>query len=167
MHGDICDTNIMVKTLNQGGFNDGSFLVVDYDSCGEMEQVRYPLNLNTTSVKDFCLYPNPSLFIHYVAKCLIGRDIKAIRCNLVCYLLRARMIMTSEPGCLRKWPYVLCPLTMKCKMQNYSTPSFISPPPPTKLLEWPFLSTSPNVLQNLSLKSVVNTLKGCSTSAAH
>ena len=113
MHGDIRDTNIMVKTLNKGGFNDGSFLVVDYDSCGEMEQVRYPLNLNTTSVKDSRLYPKPSLFIHDVAKCLIGRDIKAIRCNLVCYLLRARMIMTSEPGRLRIWPFVLCPLSMK------------------------------------------------------
>lgn len=48
VHGDIRDTNIMVKRV---GFNDGSFLVVDYDSCGKIEQVRYPLNLNTTSVK--------------------------------------------------------------------------------------------------------------------
>ena len=39
VHGDICDTNIMVKTLNRGGFNDWSFLVVDYDSCGAMKQV--------------------------------------------------------------------------------------------------------------------------------
>ena len=46
----IRDTNIMVKTLSQSGFNDWSFRVVDYDSCGEMKQVRYPLNLNTTSV---------------------------------------------------------------------------------------------------------------------
>jgi RIO-like serine/threonine protein kinase len=30
VHGDIRDTNIMVKTLKGGGFNDGSFLVVDY-----------------------------------------------------------------------------------------------------------------------------------------
>jgi len=63
VHGDIRDTNIMVKTLNQGGFNDGSFLVVDYDSCGEMEQVRYPLNLNTTSVKDFSLV-SKAIFVH-------------------------------------------------------------------------------------------------------
>jgi hypothetical protein len=48
VHGDIRDTNIMVK---QGGFNDGSFLVVDYDSCGLTKQVRYPLNLNTQSVQ--------------------------------------------------------------------------------------------------------------------
>ena len=51
VHGDIRDTNIMVKTPNRGGFNDGSFLVVDYDSCGKMNQVRYPLNLNTTTVQ--------------------------------------------------------------------------------------------------------------------
>ena len=51
VHGDIRDTNIMVKTLKRGGFNDGSFLVVDYDSCGKTKQVRYPLNLNTTSVQ--------------------------------------------------------------------------------------------------------------------
>ncbi|KAF8157793.1 hypothetical protein B0H34DRAFT_844095 [Crassisporium funariophilum] len=48
VHGDIRDTNLMVK---RGGFNDGSFLVVDYDSGGKIKQVRYPLNLNTTSVK--------------------------------------------------------------------------------------------------------------------
>ena len=53
VHGDIRDTNIMVKnTLIQDGFNDGlSFLVVDFDSCGKMKQVRYPLNLNTTTVQ--------------------------------------------------------------------------------------------------------------------
>jgi len=51
VHGDIRDTNIMVKTLDQGGLSDGSFLVVDYDSCGKIKQVRYPLNLNTTSVR--------------------------------------------------------------------------------------------------------------------
>ena len=53
VHGDIRDTNIMVKKiLIQDGFNDGlSFLVVDFDSCGEMKQVRYPLNLNTTTVQ--------------------------------------------------------------------------------------------------------------------
>jgi RIO-like serine/threonine protein kinase len=51
VHGDIRDTNVMVKTLKQGGFNDPPFLVVDYDSCGKIKQVRYPLNLNTTSVQ--------------------------------------------------------------------------------------------------------------------
>ena len=51
VHGDIRDTNIMVKTLNRGGLNDVSFLVVDYDSCGGVGLVRYPLNLNTTSVQ--------------------------------------------------------------------------------------------------------------------
>jgi len=51
VHGDIRDTNIMVKTLKQGGLNDGSFLVVDYDLCGKIGQVRYPFNLNTTSVQ--------------------------------------------------------------------------------------------------------------------
>jgi hypothetical protein len=46
---DIRDTNIMVKkTLNQDWL---SFLLVDFDSCGEMKQVRYPLNLNTTTVQ--------------------------------------------------------------------------------------------------------------------
>jgi len=41
VHGDIRDTNIMVKTLimNWGGFSDGSFLVIDYDSCGKIKQV--------------------------------------------------------------------------------------------------------------------------------
>jgi hypothetical protein len=51
VHGDVRDTNVMVKTLNRRGFNDESFLVVDFDSCGELKQVRYPLNLNTTSVQ--------------------------------------------------------------------------------------------------------------------
>ena len=50
MHGDIRDTNIMVKTLKRGGFNVGSFLVVDYDSCSKVEEVRYPFNLNTSSI---------------------------------------------------------------------------------------------------------------------
>lgn len=36
VHGDIRDTNIMVK---RGGFNGGFFLVVDYDSCGKIKQV--------------------------------------------------------------------------------------------------------------------------------
>ena len=41
VHGDICDMNIMVKeTLNQDGL---SFLVIDFDSCGELKQARYPL----------------------------------------------------------------------------------------------------------------------------
>ena len=31
VHGDIRDTNIMVKTLAQGGFGDGSFLPRDFD----------------------------------------------------------------------------------------------------------------------------------------
>ena len=48
VHGDIRDTNIMVK---RGGFNDGFFLVVDYDSGGKIKQVRYPLTLNTISVQ--------------------------------------------------------------------------------------------------------------------
>jgi len=51
VHGDIRDTKIMVKTLKRGGFSDGSFLVIDYDSCGKIKQMRYPLNLNTTSVQ--------------------------------------------------------------------------------------------------------------------
>ena len=48
VHGDIRDTNVMAKW---DGFNDWSFLVVDYDSCGKITQVRYPLNLNTMSVQ--------------------------------------------------------------------------------------------------------------------
>lgn len=51
VHGDIRDTNLMVKALNRDGFIDWSFLVIDYDSCGKMMQVRYPLNLNTTTVQ--------------------------------------------------------------------------------------------------------------------
>jgi hypothetical protein len=39
VNGDIRNMNIMVK---RGGFNDGSFMVVDYDSCGKIKQVRYP-----------------------------------------------------------------------------------------------------------------------------
>ena len=52
VHGDIRDTNLMVKSLIRNGFIDIdlSFLVVDYDSCGKMKQVRYPLDLNTKSV---------------------------------------------------------------------------------------------------------------------
>ena len=48
VHGDIRDTNILVKT---GGFHDGCFLVVDYDSCGKIKQTRYPFNLNTRTVQ--------------------------------------------------------------------------------------------------------------------
>ena len=47
VHGDIRNTNLMVK---KSSFGDGSFLMVDYDSCGEIGQVRYPLNLNTKTV---------------------------------------------------------------------------------------------------------------------
>jgi len=39
VHGDIRDTNIMVKPRKWGGLNDGSFLVVDYDSCSKIKQV--------------------------------------------------------------------------------------------------------------------------------
>ncbi len=48
VHGDIRNTNIMVKTI---GLDDLSFLLVDYDSGGEIRQVRYPLDLNTSTVK--------------------------------------------------------------------------------------------------------------------
>lgn len=49
VHGDIRNTNIMVK---RHGFDevDGSFLLVDYDFCGKAQEVRYPFDLNTTSV---------------------------------------------------------------------------------------------------------------------
>ena len=50
VHGDIRDTNLMVRAPNPVDFIDWSFLVVDYDSCGKMKQVRYPLDLNTKSV---------------------------------------------------------------------------------------------------------------------
>ena len=36
--GDIRDTNLRVKALNRDGFIDWFFLLVDYDSCGEMKQ---------------------------------------------------------------------------------------------------------------------------------
>jgi hypothetical protein len=52
VHGDFRDTNIIVKALNQGGFNDRSFLLVNYDACGEIgSKVRYLPNLNTETVK--------------------------------------------------------------------------------------------------------------------
>lgn len=47
VHGDIRDTNIMVK---RSGFAGGTFLLVDYDLCGEIKKVRYPFDLNTVSV---------------------------------------------------------------------------------------------------------------------
>jgi hypothetical protein len=50
VHGDIHDTNLMVKAPNRDGFIDWSFLEVVYDSCGKMKQVRYSLDLNTKSV---------------------------------------------------------------------------------------------------------------------
>ena len=48
VHGDVRNTNIMV---NATGLHDLSFLLVDYDSGGEIRQVRYPLDLNTSTVK--------------------------------------------------------------------------------------------------------------------
>ena len=39
VHGDVRNTNIMVKKT---GLDDLSFLLVDYDSGGEIRQVRYP-----------------------------------------------------------------------------------------------------------------------------
>ena len=48
VHGDIRNTNIMVKIV---GLDNLSFLLVDYDSSGEIPQVRYPLDLNISTVK--------------------------------------------------------------------------------------------------------------------
>ena len=48
VHGDVRNTNIMVKTI---GLNVLSFLLVDFDSGGEIRQARYPLDLNTSTVK--------------------------------------------------------------------------------------------------------------------
>jgi len=48
VHGDVRNTNIMVKTI---GLDDLLFMLVDYDSGGEIRQVRYPLDLNTSTVK--------------------------------------------------------------------------------------------------------------------
>jgi serine/threonine protein kinase len=48
VHGDIRNTNIMVKIV---GLDDLSFFLVDYGSGGEIQQVRYPLDLNTSTVK--------------------------------------------------------------------------------------------------------------------
>ena len=47
VHGDFRDTNVMVRTLNRGGLKDGSFRIVDFDSCGRIEKARYPFILNT------------------------------------------------------------------------------------------------------------------------
>ena len=49
VHGDVRNTNIMV--LKAIGLDDHSFLLVDYDSGGEIRQVRYPLDLNSSTVK--------------------------------------------------------------------------------------------------------------------
>jgi len=46
--GMFVNTNIMVKKT---GLDDLSFLLVDYDSGGEIRQVRYPLDLNSSTVK--------------------------------------------------------------------------------------------------------------------
>jgi serine/threonine protein kinase len=48
VHGDVRNTNIMVNTV---GLGDSSFFLVDFDSGGEIRQVRYPLDLNTLTVK--------------------------------------------------------------------------------------------------------------------
>jgi len=48
VHGDVRNTNIMVKAV---GLDDPSFLLVDFDSGGEIRQVRCALDLNTSTVK--------------------------------------------------------------------------------------------------------------------
>ena len=48
VHGDVRNTNIMVKGTS---FKEPMFLLVDYDSSGKIKEARYPLNLNTTTVK--------------------------------------------------------------------------------------------------------------------
>ena len=53
MHGDIHNANIIVKSSS--GFDDGFFLGVDYDFCGKIKEVRYPLHLNTSG--EFKLKP--------------------------------------------------------------------------------------------------------------
>ena len=51
VHGDLRDTNVMVRTLKRGGFKDGSFQIVDFDSSGRMDdEVRYPFTLNTHDI---------------------------------------------------------------------------------------------------------------------
>ncbi|PPQ70836.1 hypothetical protein CVT26_014041 [Gymnopilus dilepis] len=52
VHGDIRNTNIMVKAQNMNGFNDvSSFLIVDFDSSGKIGDAKYPYTLNTVSVR--------------------------------------------------------------------------------------------------------------------
>ena len=46
VHGDIRNTNIMVK---KSGL-DGSFYLVDFDWSGRIDEVRYPIGINVTSV---------------------------------------------------------------------------------------------------------------------
>ncbi|KAF9471860.1 hypothetical protein BDN70DRAFT_819476 [Pholiota conissans] len=48
VHGDVRHGNILVKTT---GFDDGSFVMVDFDFAGKIGEVRYPLDLNVTSVR--------------------------------------------------------------------------------------------------------------------
>ena len=48
VHGDVRNTNIMVKAV---GLDDPLFLLVDFDSGGEIQQVQYALDLNTSTVK--------------------------------------------------------------------------------------------------------------------
>ena len=47
VHGDIRNTNIMVK---RSGL-DGSFYLVDFDWSGRIDEVRYPIGINVTTVK--------------------------------------------------------------------------------------------------------------------
>lgn len=50
MHGDVHNTNIMVKKQDQDGSIDSLFLLVDFDFSGKHVQVQYPLDLNTTTM---------------------------------------------------------------------------------------------------------------------
>jgi len=50
VHGDVRNSNIMVKVVGDDDLS-FSFSLVDYDSSGEIRKVRYPLDLNTRSVK--------------------------------------------------------------------------------------------------------------------
>lgn len=50
VHADARNTNIMVKK-DFGSLDNLSFLLVDFDSSGEIRQVRYPLDLNTSTVQ--------------------------------------------------------------------------------------------------------------------
>jgi tRNA A-37 threonylcarbamoyl transferase component Bud32 len=51
VHGDIRDTNIMMK---RGGFNGGFFLVVDYDSCGKITLLSYTVRRQSGSERLQC-----------------------------------------------------------------------------------------------------------------